>query len=136
MEYDGHSRTKVFLASAMFDITGDVKTLGNVIDTAGFESLEFAFFTGSPVPGSHSIELDESDTGAFAGEENVVAADDLIGTSTPLTAIDDITRIGYGGKKQFCRLNVVSTGISGGPIPTLAAIAILGRPRSMPVADQ
>ena len=132
MEYDGHSRTQLLIALNTDTGAGAVEN-GNVIDTAGFESLEFALFTGQHGGGDFDMQLQESDTGAFAGEENVVAADDLIGTPTTLSAADKLTRVGYGGKKRYCRLT--SLGINS-PIAVITALAILGRPRSMPVADQ
>ncbi|MEE9160018.1 MAG: hypothetical protein V3U60_16735 [Gammaproteobacteria bacterium] len=132
MEYDGHSRTQLLLALDINTIGGAVEN-GNVIDTVDFESLEFALFTGQYSSGDYDIQLQESDTGAFAGEENIVGEDDLIGTPTTLSGADELTRVGYGGKKRYCRLT--SLGINS-PIAIITALAILGRPRSMPVANQ
>lgn len=134
MEYDGHSRMKSLLALDVAAITSDTTTDGNSIDTVDFESLEFTLFTGAFTDGAYDVQLEESDTGAFGGEENVVVADDLIGTPTQLAAANALTRIGYIGKKQFCRLSVVSASTTSGA--TLGAVATLGRPRTMPVADQ
>ena len=131
MEYDGHSRMQSLIALDVAAITASAD--GNSIDTVDFESLEFTMFTGVYTTGTFDVELQESDTGAFGGEENVVVADDLIGTPTQLASANALTRIGYIGKKQFCRLSVVGAST---PVATLGAVAVLGRPRSMPVADQ
>ena len=132
MEYDGHSRMQSLIA---VDITigTSAPTIGNVIDTVDFESLEFTFLMGPWFFGDFDILLEESDTGAFGGEENIVVLDDLIGTPTTLSADDTLTRVGYIGKKQFCRSTILGTS---GANACVAVIATLGRPRSMPVADQ
>ena len=132
MEYDGHSRMQSLTALNMTRDAG-ATTIGNVIDTVDFESLEFTLIMGIFFDGDFDILLEESDTGAFAGEENVVVADDLIGTPTTLSGQNTLTRVGYIGKKQFCRLTVLGTNSPGAD---LVAVATLGRPRSMPVADQ
>ncbi|MEE9160016.1 MAG: hypothetical protein V3U60_16725 [Gammaproteobacteria bacterium] len=131
MEYDGHSRAKSLVALGVVNFMAAIND-GNVIDTVDFESLEFTFFTGMYITGDFDIQLQESDTDAFAGEENIVVADDLIGTPATLSS-NSLTRVGYGGKKRYCRLTVLGTNT---PDALLAAIATLGRPRSMPVADQ
>ncbi len=132
MEYDGHSRMKSLLA---LDITlsAGATTDGNVIDTVDFESLEFTLFTGVYATGDFDVQLEESDVVTFGGEENIVIADDLIGTPSTLSAANALTRIGYKGKKQFCRLTVLGTDT---PDATIAALAVLGRPKTMPVPDQ
>lgn len=132
MEFDGHSRMESRLALNSTLLAG-ASTDGNVIDTVDFESLEFTLFTGLYATGNFDVQLQESDLITFGGEENIVSADDLIGTPSTLSAANALTRIGYIGKKQFCRLTVLGTNT---PVSTIAAIATLGRPRSMPVADQ
>ncbi|MEE9160019.1 MAG: hypothetical protein V3U60_16740 [Gammaproteobacteria bacterium] len=132
MEYDGHSRMQSLLALGIMQ-TQAATVDGKVIDTIDFESLEFTFHIGLYNSGNFDIQLQESDTGAFGGEENIVGADDLIGTPATLSASDDLTRIGYIGKKRYCRLTVLGTN---SPDSYMTAVAILGRPRSMPVTDQ
>ena len=132
MEYDGHSRAQSLIALNV-DFASVATIDGNVIDTIDFESLEFTFIMGGHITGDFDMQLQESDTGAFAGEENVVVADDLIGTPATLSATHILTRAGYIGKKRFCRLTVLGTNT---PSAQIGAIATLGRPRSMPVADQ
>ncbi|MEE9160014.1 MAG: hypothetical protein V3U60_16715 [Gammaproteobacteria bacterium] len=132
MEYDGHSRMKALMALEMaFSNLAAIN--GNVIDTVDFESLEFTFLTGPVHNGDFDIQLQESDTGAFGGEENIVVADDLIGTPATLLAVNILTRVGYIGKKRYCRFTALGTN---SPNAVIAAVATLGRPRSMPVADQ
>ena len=131
MEYDGHSRMQSLLALNVTPSAG-ATTDGNVIDTVDFESLEFTLFTGVYTSGDFDVQLEESDIVTFGGEENIVVADDLIGTPTTLSAANALTRIGYIGKKQFCRLTVLGTNT---PNATVAAVATLGRPDSMPVVD-
>ncbi|MEE9160015.1 MAG: hypothetical protein V3U60_16720 [Gammaproteobacteria bacterium] len=131
MEYDGHSRAQSLVAVEMRESNAATHD-GNAIDTVDFESLEFIFFTGAG-SGDFDMQLQESDTGAFGGEENIVVADDIIGTQTTSSAPNELTQVGYIGKKRYCRLTILATN---SPFADLGAIAILSRPRSMPVADQ
>lgn len=133
MEYDGHSRIKSLIALDVTENAGGI-VQGNIIDTVDFESVEFILFTGTSTSGDHFADLQVSDTGAFAGEENAVDLDDIIGSLlTLLENSNQIRRFGYIGKKRFLRLALIG---SNNPDQTVGVVAILGRPRSMPVADQ
>lgn len=135
MEHEIHSRIKLVHCIAPAAIAAN--TNGAAIDTAGFESLEYAFNVGTAmVGGGFAVTLQESDTGAFGGEETAVSADETIG-ALPTISIGDanmVFRVGSIGKKRYQRPVLTETGtISAGVI---GCMAILGDPKEMPVADQ
>ena len=114
-------------------ITSDTTTVGNVIDTAGYESLTFIFQVGVVTDGTYTPYITECDT--TGGTYTAVDDDFLIGTeaAAALTVTNTSSRIGYVGKKQFVKCSFVSTATSSG-VAAASAIAILGSPRHAPVA--
>ena len=135
MEMDLHTKIKLVHAIAPAAIAAD--TNGASIDTKDFESLEFAFHVGTAmVGGGFTVKLQESDTGAFGGEQNDVATTDLLSAALDV-AIGDankVFRIGYIGKKRYVRPVLTETGtITGGVI---GCMAILSHPKVGPVPDQ
>lgn len=143
MEFDQSSMIKTVTSIGPTDgqITGNGTVNGAVVDVnqnERFESLTYEVHAGTITDGSHALLLEESDTGAFGGEETVVAADDLIGgvLPGPLTSSesDTVVRLGVIAKKQFQRLSVVSTGVTTGG--AVFAGVILGHPHQAPVAAQ
>lgn len=110
---------------------------GAAVDTVGFESIEYIINVGTAfVGGGFDVTLEESDTGAFGGEETAVPADETLG-ALPSIAISDTNtafRVGSIGKKQFQRIVLTETGtISAG---TIGVVAVLGHPKHAPVDDQ
>lgn len=135
MEMDLHTGIKLVHSIAPAAIVAD--TNGAAIDTKDFESVEFAFHVGTAmVGGGFSVKLQDSDTGAFGGEQADVTAVDLLGATVDV-AIGDankVFRIGYIGKKRYVRPVLTETGtITGGVI---GCMAILGHPKVGPVPDQ
>lgn len=134
-EFDLHTRIKLVHAIAPAALAAN--TNGAAIDTRGFESVEFAFHVGTAfVGGGFNSSFEESATGAFAGEQNAVVADDLLGTA-PVISIGDanaVFRCGYIGKKRYVRPVLTETGtITAGVI---GCMALLGHPKEGPVPDQ
>ena len=135
MEHSLHSDIKLVHCIAPAALVAN--TNGAAIDCAGHESLEFAFNVGTAmVGGGFAGTLQESDTGAFGGEETTVAAEHILG-GLPTISIGDankVFRCGYIGKKRYVRPVLTETGtISGGVV---GCMAILGHPKNAPVADQ
>ncbi len=135
MEKDLHSHVKTLIALAVQDITTNTTTVGAVIDTLGFESLEFSIQSGTITDGAYAFLLEEADVVGFTGS-TVVPTDNILGVLTGFVAADDdaVFRVGSIGKKQFQRLSIVSTGTSTGGT-NFAAQAILGHPKTAPVAE-
>jgi len=139
MEYDLSSDVKV--KSVITPTAGDAagaSTVGAIIDThedEQFGSLTYVIHAGTITAGAFSVTLEESDEITFGGEETTVPSDDLIGASPTFAASDDnkIARVGVRSKKRFQRLTLVG---ASSPNGDFAVQAVLGHPKSMPVAAQ
>lgn len=135
-QFDLSSVLKPAIALNTSTIASDTTTDGNTIDMQGYNSIMFTLITGTRTAGTLTPLIEESDTGAFTGEETAVADDDLVGTeaAAALSAANDISKIGYIGKKRYVRLTIVSTGSTDAFVVT--GSAILGDGQSDPQSDQ
>ena len=132
-EYDIHGRLAGDNALDATAISSDTTTAGEIIDTSGFNALEYFVKCDAFTDGAYAFLLQEGDDSGLS-DVTTVPAEETIGDSTPTyTAAGEVFRIGTVGKKQFQRLSIVSTGTTSGA--TLSGIAVLGVPRSLPVAD-
>ncbi len=134
-EFDLHSNVKGLIALDVQDITTNTTTDGNIIDTLGFESLEYMIQSGTITDGTYAFLLEEDDVVGFTSS-SVVPADETLGVLTGFVAADDDTplRVGSIGKKRFQRLAIVSAGTSSGGT-NFTSHAVLGHPKSAPVAE-
>ncbi len=130
---DLHNNIKVSTVLAPAIIDSDTTTEGEIIDTQGFESLEFVLQTGELTDGAFAAVLNDSDADDMTGEA-VVAAAGLIGSLPDFddSEGDTVKRVGYRGSKRYVRLDVVSTTTTDGGL--VGAIAIQSNPRNAPVA--
>lgn len=105
---------------------------GNSIDLIGYKACTIFIQTGTVTDGTHVPSLEDSDDGSTWG---AVAAANVLGPPSDIVAADDnkVKRIGYAGKKRYCRLVITSSGVTTGVV--IAAIAVKGAPEHMPVAD-
>jgi len=135
MEKDLHSNVKTSIALAVQNITTNTTTVGAVIDTLGFESLEFSIQSGTITDGTYALLLEEADVVGFTGS-TVVPTANILGVLTGFVAADDdsVLRVGSIGKKQFQRLSIVSAGTTTGGT-NFSAQAILGNPKTAPSAE-
>lgn len=129
--FDMHSDVYAAVARNVAAIDSDTTTAGTIIDTLGYEGLEFVFFSGARSDGTFTPLIEESDA-ANLSNSNEVADEDLVGTeaAAAIAAANTVKRLGYVGHKRYVRLSVVSTGTDSGA--TVGAIAILGRPLVAP----
>lgn len=116
-------------------ISTDTTTDGVVIDLQDYDSALFTMMAGTITDGDYALQLEESATGAFSGEENVVADSDLDGTEAlaSFTADDDDNKLGtvaYIGEQRYVRASVVSTNTSTGA--TVGVLVTLGHPYVKP----
>lgn len=126
--------TKEELAFDVQTISSDTTTNGNNIDMSGYQSVMFAFFTGSYTDGDYEPELQEADDDGAGSPDtwSDVADADLLPTGTgqeaarSLGAANAIDQIGYRGNKKWLRLNIVSTSTTTGA--TVGAVAVKGHP--------
>lgn len=134
MEYDLHSQVKVETGIAPVAALG-ADNDSAIIDTLGFESFEWLASLGVITTGTFSMVFEESDVVTFGGEETVVPAANVVGTSPTWIATDDgqARRVGIVGKKRFQRCTLVGAAT---PVAVGCILALLSNPTSAPVADQ
>jgi len=131
MERDLTSMVSPDVALDVAAITTDTTTVGNIIDTKGFESVDFAVIAGLLTDGAYAITLKDGDA-ANLSDGAAVNADFIVGSlpTFALTDDDTVKHFGYVGKKRFIEMSVVSTATSTGG--TLGAIATKGHAEQRP----
>jgi hypothetical protein len=132
---DLHNNVKVTPGLLAQSIASNTTVVGPIIDTQGFESVEYALQTAGITDGVFTPAIYEDDAPAM-GTENVVAAADLLGTVANATfnlAADanKSKKLGYKGGKRYVRLKVTTTGITTGG--AIAAVAVLSDAANKPV---
>jgi hypothetical protein len=110
-------------------ISSSTTTTGVIIDTSGYEGLEFLLRTSAWTDGTYTLALTHGDDSALADGATVAAAG-LIGTLPALAAANKTGRVGYRGHKRYVRADVVSTGVSSGA--HVSATALLAHPLTGP----
>ena len=111
----------------------------SIVDTAGFEKLEFIFHTGT-VTTAVDVVVQDGDAANLSDAANVAA--DLIlndpdigsnGTDLAIPAASDnvALSIGYIGKKRYVRVTV-GGGSSNG---TVGIVSVLAHPHHAPAQD-
>lgn len=134
-EYDLHHNIKTVISLAAQTINSNTTTVGAIIDTAGFESVEFSVQVGTITDGAYALVLEQGDDSGLS-DAAAVPSDEVLGDLTGFVAADDdsVKRVGSIGKKRYQRLSIVSTGVTTGAAG-VAAQAILGHAHSNPVAE-
>ncbi len=124
--FDMHSDVFGVVARNTAAISTITTTAGNIIDTKGYEGLEFFIQSGAWTDGTYTPLIEESDASNLSGS-NAVADEDLVGTeaAAAIGAANTVKRIGYVGHKRYVRLSIVSAGVTTGA--TIGATAVLGR---------
>ncbi len=132
---DLHHNVKVSNALDATAVAANGATNGAIIDTQGFQSLEFAIKSETLTDGTYTPSLTEGDA-ADLSDGAAVAAGDLIGTIADATfaATDDnkVKKIGYRGVHRYVRLTMTAAGVTTGG--SIYALAVQGHPVSAPVA--
>ena len=135
MEYDLHNSVLQKVAFNIQDISADTTTVGNIIDTLGFESIEFIVSAGPLNAGTYTVVLEDGDDSglgdaAVIDSELVLGALPVIDEGVP----DDNTakRVGTITKKRFVRLSLVSAGSS--LVNLLGSTAVLSNAHTRPTA--
>lgn len=131
MQRDLHDNIDERTALNQQTINTDTTTAGVIIDTAGYESLEFILQTGAVSAGDVTPLLQDGDDSGLS-DVAAVAADFRLGNLVTLDAANGVTRVGYVGKKRYVRLSAVSDNSAN---LIAGAIAVLGHPHSAPVAQ-
>ena len=135
MERDLHSNVDDRMALNQVVINSNTTTVGLIIDSLGYESLEFIVALGNMVDGAYALLLEEGDDSGLS-DAAVVSVDETLGALTGFVATEDQStkRVGSIGKKRYQRISIVSTGVTTG-VDHATAIAVLGHPKTAPVAQ-
>ncbi len=136
---DLHNNVKVVRAIDYTAVTnGNTTTNGEIIDTKGFDSVEFVFEMHSQTDGDYTVLIQDGDDSGLS-DAAAVADAYLLGTEsgasfTADTSDNDVSKIGYIGGKRYVRANIVqSGGTSGG---NFSAVCILGDATDAPQSTQ
>lgn len=135
---DLHNNIDVKRAISPVSVSDTTAQVSQVIDRAGYESLEFVIAVGSVADADATFTVlvedgDESDL-----SDNAAVADaNLLGTETEAAfQFDDdneVRKIGYIGNKRYVRLTITPVGNASAAL--LSAVAVLGHPASVPTAN-
>ncbi len=130
---DLKNNIKTLSAFNSASITSSTTTAGNVIATAGYESLTFDNSIGTRTDGTYTPLIEDCDT--VDGSFIAVADDFLIGTEAEaaISASNTHSTIGYVGKKAFVKFSWVSSSVTSGSTGCKSS-AILGAAKHNPVA--
>ena len=132
-EYDLHSNIKTEIALETQPIFMDTTTIGEIIDTKGFESIEYIIQAIAITDASvFNIVLEEGDDAGLS-DSTVLDSELVLGDLPVFTTSSEegVLRVGSIGKDRFQRLSIVSGEVGAGSV--FSAIAILGNPHVAPV---
>lgn len=135
---DLHNNIHIKRAISPVSSSSDTALTSQIIDTAGYESLEFVIATGSLSDAAATFTV-LVEHGATSNLSDAAAVDDaqLLGTEADASfdeADDDkVFKIGYVGGKRYVRLTITPSG--NGAASLIAAVAVLGHPHSAPTSN-
>lgn len=134
---DLHNNVAVRRAISPVSVADTTAQVSQIIDTAGFESLEFAINIGSVGDADATFTvLVEDGAAANLSDAAAVADGDLLGTEVlagfQYDDDNEVRKIGYVGNKRYVRLTI--TPVNNASAALVSAVAVLGHPRHAPVA--
>lgn len=115
-------------------ISSDTTTVGNIIDTQGFESATFSLVTGALTDGDYALTIEDGEDSGLS-DGSAVNSDFLIGALPAFTDDGDDNLsldLGYVGKKRYVRVSIVSTNTSSGAV--IGSMVMKGHKASRPSA--
>ena len=134
---DLHNNVKISRALSPVTITDDTAQVSEIIDTRGFDSLEFAIATGTlaDADATFTVLVEDGDDSGLS--DNAAVADaELLGTeadaSFTFAEDDSVFKIGYVGSKRYVRLTITPANNTGNA--PLSVVAIQGNAHQSPVA--
>lgn len=106
---------------------------GSSVDLKGFDSAAAIVHFGAITDGGWTPSLEESDTGAFGGEETTVAATDLVGSFSEAVGANDntIQEVSYIGTKRYIRV-VITESTASTTGAEFSAMVVRGHPALAP----
>lgn len=136
--FEIHSSIATAIALANQTISTNTTTAGAIIDTLGFEALEFVVSTGTITDGSYAFKVETGNNSGLSDAVDITASltQVVIGNKTALVAADDNVsrRLGVVEFDRYVRLSLVSTGVTTGGT-NFSAVAIKAKAKSVPTAN-
>jgi len=119
-------------------IVSDTTTTGAIIDSQGFESVDFSIVTGTITDGTYTLIIEDGEDPGLS--DAAVIATDLLVFSSGQTALptfdlndDDIVKhFGIVNHKRYSRLKIVSAGTTSGG--TFTVVAMKGHAAKKPTS--
>ena len=131
MEYDQKSKVKTEVG--FFEAAAGTTSTSAVIDVQGYEAMTWLFQSGDITTGDFTFTYEQSDTGAFAGEEEVVDDTLVIGSASFAANDDNATqRVGIIGKSRYQRVTMTGANT---PVAEMSCSALMGEARVNPTED-
>ncbi len=135
---DLHNQIKVSRALSPVSTSDDTPLVTQIIDTKGYESLEFLIALGSLADSNatFTVLMEDGDDSGLSDHASV-ADENLLGTealASFLAASDDDStkKIGYRGNKRYVRMTITPSG--NGSAAVLSVVAVQGHPLAAPVS--
>lgn len=133
-----HHDIQVKRAISPVSESGTTALVSQIIDTSGYDSLEFIIATGSiaDADATFTVLVEDGDNSALS--DNAAVGDDfLVGTEAEaaFTFADDneVRKIGYKGSKRYVRLTI--TPVNNSSAAVICAVAVLSHPNIAPVVQ-
>lgn len=134
---DLHHNLAIRRAISPVSVADTTAQVSQIIDTLGFNSLEFAINIGSVADADATFTvLVEDGAASNLSDAAAVADSGLLGTEVlagfQFDDDNEVRSIGYIGYKRYVRLTITPVGNASAAL--LSAIAILGHPTKSPTA--
>jgi hypothetical protein len=125
--------------SPVTQTNADTAFVTQIIDTAGYESLEFVIMLGAMTDADMTAVVLVEDGDNSSLNDNAAVDDKyLLGTETAAAFQfgDDnqVRKIGYVGSKRYVRMTITPTGNNSGALP-IAVLAVQGHARHQPTSS-
>ncbi len=134
---DSHNNFKVSRAISPVTVSNNTAQVGQIIDTQGYDSLEFLIAAGSlaDLDATYTVLVEEGDDSGLS-DAAAVADTDLLGTEAEagfdFSNDDEVRKIGYIGSKRYVRLTITPANNTANA--SLSAVAVQGHAVNAPVA--
>lgn len=119
--------------------TDNTAYVSQIVDTAGYESVEFIINNGADTDADATFTVLFEDGDAANLSDNAAVADTfLVGTeadaSFDFSDDNKVFKIGYSGGKRYCRVTITPANNAAGNI-FISGVWLLGNPRHAPTAN-
>ena len=125
MQKDLYNNAKNVVALKLQTINSDTATVGEIIDTQGFESGMISSVSGVVTAGDIVItSISESDDSGMVGA-TVIPAERLLGSATAIAVADTVDEIGFLAVKRYVQVTYTTANSAN---LTVGSVVALGNP--------